>query len=145
MACDGDIASEEVDLIRDYVKNSKLFENLDVEKLLNEYIEAINREGISFLNSYTKELKNSDLSVEQQLLVVKIAITMIEADNVIMYSEVKFFKKVRKVLTISDEEILAAFPDKEDFLLPDNATDDYEFILAADFASIHLDQSLTPQ
>ena len=42
MACDGDIAEEEVQLIKDYVKKTSLFENLEVEKLINEYISSIN-------------------------------------------------------------------------------------------------------
>lgn len=32
---------------------------------------------------------------------------------------VKFFKKIRSRLSVSDEAILAEHPDKEDFLLPD--------------------------
>lgn len=51
MACDGDIANEEVDLIRNYVRESSLFEGLEVERLLNEYIQKINAQGIAFLNS----------------------------------------------------------------------------------------------
>ena len=38
MACDGNIAEEEVQLIRDYTKESLVFQGLDVEKLLNDYI-----------------------------------------------------------------------------------------------------------
>ena len=35
-----------------------------------------------------------------------------------------FFKKIRKNLAISDETILEALPDKEDYLLPDIADND---------------------
>lgn len=52
-------------------------------------------------------------------MLVSFAIEAIEADNRIEYVEVKFFKKIRSRLTISDEAILAKHPDKEDFLLPD--------------------------
>ena len=45
---------------------------------------------------------------------------MIEADNKIVYSEVKFFKRIRNNLTISDEDILEAYPINDDYLLPDN-------------------------
>lgn len=51
--------------------------------------------------------------------VVELSIKMIEADNRIDYSEVKFFKKIRSRLSVSDEQILAQHPDKEDFLLSD--------------------------
>lgn len=59
------------------------------------------------------------LNKTEQLLLVTLAIKAIEADNNVEYAEVKFFKKIRSRLTISDEEILAEHPDKEDFLLPD--------------------------
>ena len=59
------------------------------------------------------------LSEDEQLLIVKLAIDIIEADNEVLYSEVKFFKRIRRNLTISDEQILEKFPDKEDYLLPD--------------------------
>ena len=49
----------------------------------------------------------------------EVDIKAIEADNRIEYAEVKFFKKIRSRLTISDEAILAEHPNKEDFLLPD--------------------------
>ena len=55
----------------------------------------------------------------EQLLILSLAIKAIEADNRIEYAEVKFFKKIRSRLTISDEAILAEHPNKEDFLLHD--------------------------
>ncbi len=36
MACDGDIAPKELELIRSYVSNNELFSMVDVEKKLNE-------------------------------------------------------------------------------------------------------------
>lgn len=139
MACDGDIATEEVNLIRNYIKESSIFDTLDVEKLLNEYITAINDKGISFLNSYIKDLKNCEISLDEQIQIVKIAIAMIEADNEILYSEVKFFKRIRQCLSITDEEILAVLPDKEDYLLPDIVQEEYEFILETKFSAIKID------
>lgn len=138
MACDGDIADEEVQLIRDYIKTTSLFDDLDVEKLLNEYISSINAIGISFLNAYLKDLQNAELTTEQQVQIMKIAIQMIEADNVVLYSEVKFFKRILAHLCVPDEVIKAEFPDKEDFFLPDNAQQEYEFVLDTAFATIAL-------
>lgn len=64
-------------------------------------------------------MSNSDLTVEEELKLVGLAIQMIEADNNIEYSEVKFFKKIRSRLSVSDEQILEHYPGKENFLLPD--------------------------
>lgn len=77
-----------------------------------------------FLQSYLKELNSVELNETEQLLLVSLAIKAIEADNRIEYTEVKFFKKIRSRLTVSDKAILAKYPDIEDFLLPDiNATE----------------------
>ena len=138
MACDGDIADEEVQLIKDYITKSSLFENLEVEKLINEYINSINTIGISFLNAYLKELQNEELTKEEEIQILKIAIAMIEADNEILYSEIKFFKRILACFDISDEVIEKEFPDKEDFFLPDIAQQEYEFILDSSFANISL-------
>lgn len=122
IACDGDIAKEEVELLQNLVSEDKLFHEVDVKTLLDKWISDINEDGTTFLNSYLEDLANSKLSEQEQLTIVDLAIKAIEADNRIEYSEVKFFKKIRSRLSISDEAILKEHPDKEDFLLPDITT-----------------------
>lgn len=119
IACDGDIATEEVGMVRELCAKNKLFHDIDSEKYINSCIAEINEQGALFLQSYLKELKSVVLNETEQLLLVSLAIKAIEADNRIEYAEVKFFKKIRSRLTVSDEAILAEHPDKEDFLLPD--------------------------
>ncbi len=125
ISCDGDIATEEVDLIRQLCNNDIKLDFEVSEKLLNQWIDDINKQGVIFLSSYLNDLKNANLSNEEQMNVVRLAIRAIEADNKIEYSEIKFFKKIRARLNVGDEQILEAFPDKQDFLLPDlNVLDD---------------------
>lgn len=119
IACDGDIATEEVDMVRDLCAKDRIFHNLDSEEYLNSWITEINEQGGVFLQTYLKEINSVELNKQEQLLLVSLAIKAIEADNCIKYAEVKFFKKIRSRLTISDEAILAEHPNKEDFLLPD--------------------------
>ena len=119
IACDGDIATEEVDMVKDLCAKDNIFHDVDSEKYLNSWITEINEQGALFLQSYLKELKSVVLNETEQLLLVSLAIKAIEADNRIEYAEVKFFKKIRSILTISNEAILVEYPDKEDFLLPD--------------------------
>ena len=119
IACDGDIAEEEVGMIRELCANDKLFSNMDAEKYINAWIAEINERGSMFLQIYLNEIPTADLDEKEQLLLVSLAFNAIDADNCIAYSEVKFFKKVRSRLSISDEAILEKFPGKEDFLLPD--------------------------
>ena len=119
IACDGNIATEEVDMVRDLCAKDRIFHNLDSEVYLNSWITEINEQGGAFLQTYLKEINSVELNEQEQLLLVSLAIKAIEADNSIEYAEVKFFKKIRSKLTISDEAILAEHPDKEDFLLTD--------------------------
>lgn len=118
-ACDGEIAPEEISTLKSIILNMDVFKTIDVENELNKLIEALNEKGAEFLMEYVDSISEITLTEEEQLLIVKLAIDIIEADNEILYSEVKFFKRIRRNLTIPDEQILAKFPDKEDYLLPD--------------------------
>ena len=126
-ACDGDIAPEEVALVKKWSEKSNLFGDTDVETKLNDYVKAINNNGSLFLKEYLHNLQNNEFSKEEQLEIIRIAIEMIEADGQILYSEVKFFKKIRPCLSITDDEILEVMPEKEDYLLPDIKTTDFIF------------------
>lgn len=119
IACDGDIAKEEITMVQAIVLKNKMFEGMDVKDLLNKWIAEINETGAMFLRTYLSELADANLSEPEQLDIINLAIKSIEADNRIEYSEVKFFKKIRNRLSISDEKILTSHPDKEDYLLPD--------------------------
>ena len=119
MACDGDIANEEVALVHDITSKQDVFDGMDVNAVINGYVASINANGALFLKQYLKELSSQELSNEEQKMIVDFALQTIFADNRIEYSEVKFFKKIRSRLSLTDEEILANHPDVEDFLLPD--------------------------
>lgn len=128
MACDGDIAPEEVNLVKKLASETELFGQLDVESKINSYVAAINKDGRAFLKSYLNDVAEAELSVEEQMSIVDLAFKTIMADNVIEYAEVKFFKKIRARLSLSDEAILERHPDKENFLLPDiNVVEDPEW------------------
>lgn len=128
MACDGDIASEEIQVLRGLIANTDLFNDLDVEVILKKYVDSINQDGVAFLNKYLSDVAKEALSKEEQMSLIDLAFKTIDADKQIEYSEVKFFKKIRIRLSLTDEEILSKYPDKEDFLLPDiNVADDPEW------------------
>lgn len=122
MACDGDIAQEEVSLLSNVVRKSPKFENINLEMKLKEYVEQLNLLKGSFVSDYLNEIKKAELSLEEEQEIIKFAIDTIEADSNIEYSEISFFKQIRNCLKISDSSIYAMYPDKEDleyFLLPD--------------------------
>ena len=139
MACDGEIAKEEVDMVKRLGAEYDIFANVDIEAYLNIWIIAINKNGASFLKNYLNELSEANLSLSEQLFVIDFAIKTIEADERIEYSEIKFFKKVRRRLSISDEKILEKYPNKEDYLLPDiNAVEEPIWNNGIQFAEISL-------
>ena len=128
IACDGEIATEEIDMVRELCAKDKIFHNLDSEKFLNSWIAEINEQGGAFLQTYLKEINSVELNKQEQLLLISLAFKAIEADNHIEYAEVKFFKKIRSRLTISDEDILSEHPNKEDFLLPVRISRKYQYL-----------------
>lgn len=142
MACDGDIANEEISLLNRYTKENHLFEGLDIAELTNNYVDEIHRQGRKFLDEYLSELTESKLTEEQELTIVKLSIETIEADNKIEYSEVSFFKEIRCRLHVSDEAILKAIPGCEDYLLPDIRTNSILTDLNLSFKDIKLDSQL---
>lgn len=119
MTCDGDIVEAEKEIVRQFCASNELFKGMDTENFLNKWIEEVNRNGEMFFRSYLNEISEMNLSGQEQMMIVDLAFRTIEADNLIEYSEVKFFKKIRKRLSVSDEMILEKYPDKQDFLLPD--------------------------
>ena len=97
----------------------KLFNDMDTEGILMRGLMKLISEAVCFYKTTLMKIATEDLNEKEQLLLVSLVFNAIEADNRIEYSEVKFFKKIRSRLSISDETILGKFPNKEDFLLPD--------------------------
>ena len=119
MASDGSIAPEEMDMLNKVIVSNTIFNTIDSEELLKEYESTLIAKGMTFLNEYLSELAAAQLSSTEAMEIVEVAFKTIEADNEIEYSEIAFFKKIRACLPLSDSEILAKWPDKEDYLLPD--------------------------
>ena len=119
MTCDGEIVTEEISLVKSLAEKTILFEGLDVESILNSFIQEINKTGKKFLVDYLAEVKSAELNKNDELSVLDIAFKTINSDNIIEYKEVKFFKKIRTRLDITDEEIIEIYPEMEDFIQPD--------------------------
>lgn len=119
MACDGEIANEEINLVKSLAEKTTLFEGIDVENVLNSFIQEINKKGKLFLVDYLADIKAAEFAKEEKLALLDLAFKTINSDNIIEYSEVKFFKKIRTRLDITDDEILEIYPEMEDFIQPD--------------------------
>lgn len=119
MACDGEIANEEINLVKSLAEKTTLFEGIDVENTLNSFIQEINKKGKLFLVDYLAEVKTTEFTKSEELALLDLAFKTINSDNVIEYSEVKFFKKIRTRLDVTDDEIIEKYPEMEDFIQPD--------------------------
>jgi len=133
MACDGDIDKREVVLIKTMDQEKKIFGEIDINQELENLLLEINRDGHKFLKSYFNELTSTELSEQDELKLIEVAIDTINADDKVEYSEVKFFKVIRSKLKIDNEPILAKHPDFEDYLEQDIISESYLARLQDDF------------
>ncbi len=125
MASDGHIDKREIALFKTMCENSPIFKEFDFKKEINALVDKLNTRGKEFISSYFDLLKESKLSEEKELTLIDFAISTIKADDLIEYSEIKFFKVIRHNLKISDEKILAVYPEIESWLEDDIVTESY--------------------
>lgn len=105
MACDGDIDKNEVQLIRTIAKESNIFEGVGIEQELELGVEGINKNGFNFLSKYFNDIEKSELSFEDELNIIKVAIATIFSDDKVEYSELKFFKVIFMNLKITANDL----------------------------------------
>ncbi len=125
MASDGKIDDREISLIKSMCEKSPLFNNFNFQEEINLLVGKINSGGKNFIQYYFDLLMQSQLNEEEELILIDFAIQTINADEQIEYSEIKFFKNIRHRLNVSDEKILARFPDIEQYLEDDIITDTF--------------------
>jgi hypothetical protein len=125
MASDGHIDNREILLIKSMCEKLPIFKDLDFNGEINSLVNEINSKGKEFISHYFDLLGKFTLSEIEELTLIDFAIQTIKADELIEYSEIKFFKNIRHRLKISDNNILASFPDLEQFLEEDIVTDSF--------------------
>lgn len=139
MSCDGDIASEEVELIKRLDREKRLFGEIDIDKELDELVKEINLKGKGFLKQYLVSLAEESLTEEQELKVADVAVQTIRSDKRIEYSEIKFFKVLRSNLKIvSDETLLEKIDGIDENYLAQDIQADYLQIYDDYFCTIEL-------
>ena len=126
MSCDGDIATEEVNLIKQMATEKHLFGDIDIDKELDKLVSEINEKGKGFLKQYLVSLAEQKMSEEQELNVADVAVQTIRSDNKIEYSEIKFFKVIRSNLKIvSDDTLLEKIEGIDENYLAQDIRADY--------------------
>jgi uncharacterized tellurite resistance protein B-like protein len=124
-ASNGTIEPQEITKIKELCEKSFLFKDFDFQGEINLLVNKINARGKEFISYYFDLIKYSNLTEQEELTLIDFAIQTIRADNETDYAEIKFFKNIRHRLKISDENILAVFPDIEQFLEEDIATESF--------------------
>jgi len=139
MSCDGDIAAEEVDLIKQMASEKHLFGDIEIDEELDKLVNEINAKGKGFLKQYLVSLAEQNLSEEQELNVADVAVQTIRSDNKIEYSEIKFFKVLRSNLKlVSDETLLERIEGIDENYLAQDICADYLQIYDDYFNAIEL-------
>jgi len=136
MAADGKIDNREISIIKSLCEKSQLFANFNFQEEINLLVSKINTGGKAFIKNYLDLLKEAKLTEEEELTLIDFAIQTINADDQIEYLEIKFFKNIRHRLNVSDDKILAHFPDIELYLEDDIITDGYLDKITSDYFEI---------
>jgi len=123
LASDGNIDKREIDLIQSIFANFEQYKDINLQEKINSFIKIYNDNGKEFLTHYFDLLKDTFFSLEEELGIIDVAIRTIQADDLIEYSEIKFFKIIRHHLKATDSQILEKFPDIVIFLEEDIATE----------------------
>mgnify|MGYP002622501499 CR=1 FL=1 len=146
MSCDGEIAKEELDLIRSMSKVNNLFGNIDIDKCLGVLVEEINQKGKGFLKQYLHSLTQLSLSEDDEIKIANVAVQMILEDKKIEYSEIKFFKVIRANLThVTDDVLLDRIEGVDDMFLAQDIKSSYEYIYDDYFCSVELTNLKLPE
>ncbi len=138
MACDGDIDSKEVQLIQEMDKNENIFGAIELDKELLMFTDEINKKGKLFLKEYFQTLADSEFSEAEELKILRIAALTIQADEVIQYSEIKFFKVIRSYMKVSDENILATIKELDETYLAQDIIKSVDKLQSNYFNSLEL-------
>ena len=120
MACDGDIAEEEITEIKNIVANEIYFMGYDFEEPLKTNIENIKANGKNAINQYLQEIVSNDLNEHQEILLIEVILRMIQADDKVEESEIKFLQMAKSKLKTEEETLIVKFPNQIDYLMDFN-------------------------
>lgn len=136
MACDGEIAKEEVETLKQLSQDQVLFGNEDINLVLPIIMDSLSKYGYDFVKSYLELLDKADFDEQQEIKILDVATKTIYADKKVEYDEIKFFKTIRHKLNISDDQILSQIEGVEDYWLSADAQDANVAALEMNFNSV---------
>lgn len=136
MACDGEIAKEEIANLKELSEEQHLFKKEELNETLPVIIKSLNEFGYEFVKSYLNLLEKSEFNEQQSIQILDVAAKTINADNKIEYDEIKFFKTIRRYLEVSDEQIMSQVEGVEDYWLSEDAQDNNMSAFEINFSNV---------
>lgn len=109
IACDGEIHEKEIAEMNSMVSQAIYFKDFNGQKHLIDMLEAVKMSGKDFFHEYLEDLKSSELSVVQELLVLEVILRIVYADERFDANEEMFLRLVRTHLSVHDEIITERF------------------------------------
>jgi uncharacterized tellurite resistance protein B-like protein len=120
MACDGNIAEEEICEIKNLVANEIFFMGFEFEGPLQKNVEAIRKNGRNAVNHFLQELAISDLNENQELLLIEVLLKVIQADAKVEENELRFLHLVKSKLKTDEQTLIVKFSHQIENLLDFN-------------------------
>ncbi len=120
MACDGNIADEEINEIENIVANEIYFMGYEFEEPLQKNIEAIKINGKNAVNQFLQEITTNDLNEHQELLLVEVILKIVQADAKVEENELRFLHLAKSKLKTDEQTLIIKFPHHIDYLMDFN-------------------------
>ena len=117
MACDGEIADEEIEEIKNIVANEIYFMGYDFDNPLKSNLENIRVNGKNAINQYLQEIAANDLNEQQEILLIEVVLRMILADAKVEESELMFLQMVKSKLKTDEQTMIVKFPEQISYLM----------------------------
>lgn len=145
MACDGDIATEELEQLNNFSKKELLFKSLNISDEFNKCLTILKDIGDDFIKSYFQAIETVNLTEKEKLSIIDVAVKTILADNKVEYSEIKFFKSLVSSLNVEKQTILENVSNIEDYWLEEDLSRlDYKYFENTEF-SIQIPENIDVQ
>ena len=109
MACDGEIHEDEKKEIEKIVNTTHYFKGMDCSSELQHIIAEIGEQGRTVIRSYFDQIRESDFTPVQELLLLEILMRIINADGKLDPNEIKFLHIVKSKLKVHEEIIIERF------------------------------------
>ncbi len=103
MACDGHIDDLEIEEMKRIDSSTAYFNDFDLSDELEELIAEVKTKGKLLVVELFQTLRETNLSVVQELLIMEVALRIINADNIIDENEIKFLNILRSKLSVENQ------------------------------------------